>query len=258
MSEQISDKIDIQDVINAGIDFIQSMKDENARYVSWEHCYKQFTKYKIKKVYKDKKAKKDLTDADYDTLALHLAFYLASWGMYRGSSFLLQQDYKVHTEAVRVIMNEEYNSLWYKDDDTYFTNYGEKLETLKTLVKALEDIYSPIRDNAFKLIKKECKSKSISPILITKILMGTIGCTPAYDRFFIDSMKKYKIASHIFISKEGLQSMQQLAKYYIDNIARFKKLQEEINKERNMIYPPMKILDMCFWQLSFKESQPKK
>jgi len=41
---------------------------------------------------------------DYDYLSLHHAFYLASWGMYRGSSFLLQKDYKVLTPIVEEIL----------------------------------------------------------------------------------------------------------------------------------------------------------
>lgn len=57
-------------------------KDENGRYRSWEHCYSNFMNARGKQ------------EVDYDYLSLQLAFYLASWGMYRESSFLLQKDYK--------------------------------------------------------------------------------------------------------------------------------------------------------------------
>ena len=40
-------------------------------------------------------------DVNLDYLSLQLAFYLASWGMYRGSSFLIQKDYRVHIPVVR-------------------------------------------------------------------------------------------------------------------------------------------------------------
>jgi len=46
-----------------------------------------------------------------DHLCLHLAFYLASWGMYRGSSKLLQKDYKVHATSVKELMKKEYINL---------------------------------------------------------------------------------------------------------------------------------------------------
>ena len=58
---------------------------ENDRYKSWEYCYHSFI------------SARNSSSPDYDILSLHLAFYLASWGMYRGSSFLLQKDYKIHT-----------------------------------------------------------------------------------------------------------------------------------------------------------------
>ena len=64
--------------------FHNSAKD-NHRFLSWEHCYSFFLN--------NKENLKD--DASIDLAALNLAFYLASWGMYRGSSFLLQYDYKI-------------------------------------------------------------------------------------------------------------------------------------------------------------------
>ncbi|MBQ8112212.1 MAG: hypothetical protein IJ146_03300, partial [Kiritimatiellae bacterium] len=85
----IEDKrMDIADkVADAALRFYNdSLRDANGRYRSWEHCYKVFYEARLKR--------QKGGCPDYDYLCLHLAFYLASWGMYRGSSFLLQQDYK--------------------------------------------------------------------------------------------------------------------------------------------------------------------
>lgn len=60
--------------------FNETIKDSHGRYLSWCHCYNAF---------KENRSNRDEKTVDY--LALHLAFYLASWGMYRGSSFLLQK-----------------------------------------------------------------------------------------------------------------------------------------------------------------------
>ena len=68
--------------------------DKNHRYKSWEHCYQQF-----------------INDHDVDRLSLNLAFYLASWGMYRGSSGLLQKDYKIHHGAVEILLDSKYSLL---------------------------------------------------------------------------------------------------------------------------------------------------
>ena len=68
--------------------------DSHHRYKSWEHCYRHFTQ-------RDRiRARGDM---GIDEASLHLGFFLASWGMYRGSSFLLQKDYKIQvcSQAVR-------------------------------------------------------------------------------------------------------------------------------------------------------------
>ena len=67
--------------------FYKSISDvPDHRYKSWEHCYFFFKKLR----------NKELSERDIELAQLHLAFYLASWGMYRGSSFLLQKDYTVY------------------------------------------------------------------------------------------------------------------------------------------------------------------
>ncbi len=74
-------------------EYIKLEKEPNHRYRSWEHCFRAFSD------------KKDVTDnKTIDYLSLHLAFYLASWGMYRGSSNLLQKDYRIHIPIVRIIL----------------------------------------------------------------------------------------------------------------------------------------------------------
>ena len=67
--------------------------------IAWEHCYSHFIKARGSK------------EVDYDYLSLQLAFYLASWGMYRGSSFLLQKDYRVHIPVVKELLSEKYDAL---------------------------------------------------------------------------------------------------------------------------------------------------
>lgn len=83
----MADTVDL--IIKSATTFYNQLKaDRNGRYRSWEHCYKCFHDAR------------NNSDPDYDYMSLQLAFYLASWGMYRGSSFLLQKDYKVHIPVV--------------------------------------------------------------------------------------------------------------------------------------------------------------
>ena len=67
-------------------EYIKHNNKPYQRYNSWNHCYEAFVTLKDEKL-----------------LSLHLGFYLASWGMYRGSSKLLNRDYLVHVEAVKII-----------------------------------------------------------------------------------------------------------------------------------------------------------
>ena len=90
----------LDSIINSSKKFYECLNnDENCRYRSWEHCYSHFMRSRGQK------------NVDYDYLSLQLSFYLASWGMYRGSSFLLQKDYKVHIPAVKELLNEKYDNL---------------------------------------------------------------------------------------------------------------------------------------------------
>lgn len=87
-------------IIKSSTEFYIALKtDENGRYRSWEYCYSHFIKARGSK------------DVDYDYLSLQLAFYLASWGMYRGSSFLLQKDYKIHIPVVKELLSDKYDTL---------------------------------------------------------------------------------------------------------------------------------------------------
>ena len=71
--------------------------DPHHRYRSWEHCYRFF-----------RARPRETLLADKDTAALHLAFYLASWGMLRGSTFLLQKAYTAHTGVVERLLSREF------------------------------------------------------------------------------------------------------------------------------------------------------
>ena len=132
--------------------FYEELKgDVNSRYLSWEHCYSTFCKYKDMI---------NLSEDDIDFLELHLAFYLSSWGMYRGSSFLLQKDYKVHIDVVKELMKKEYHTLWAITYDKL--QEESNLDLLFLLSKRIKDIYIEKRRN----VKER---DDVSSILITKV-----------------------------------------------------------------------------------------
>ena len=216
-----------RDAVVAIDKFWGNTRKDNHRYQSWEHCYAVFTKAR----------EQDPSSRDYELLCLHLAFYLASWGMYRGSSFLLQKDYLCHMEVVREILDSKYDRLQGLDCSEESIDGSVKL--LMKLKSRIVKLYSVVKNT---VDNERLDKDSISDTLITKVLLGTLGCTPAYDRYFVASAKAMGIAP-----KFSEKSIRQLADYY-------RRVLEPLNLRKKeyapaQFYPQMKILDMAFWQM---------
>ena len=222
------------DAIDELIDAAQTFYDdaranENGRSRSWEHCYRVF-----------RDARTD-PSPDCDYLSLHLAFYLASWGMYRGSSFLLQKDYKVLVPIVEEVLKPEYDCLFgLACADLRESEIQDRLENLN---KYIAKHFEPIRDE---VAGREVPTP-VSPVLITKILMGTLGCVPAYDRFFVDGIKTYKVTTQEYSPKSVLK----LVDFYEAHNDRLEEARRGMQCE-DLTYPQMKLLDMGFWQIGFE------
>ncbi|MDD4730211.1 MAG: hypothetical protein PHN55_15850, partial [Dysgonamonadaceae bacterium] len=73
-----------------------------------------------------------------------------------------------------------------------------------TITDRLKTIYRKKRINV-----KEVTT-DISDILITKVLLGTMGCIPAYDEYFKKGVGKNNITTQRF----GKSSILGLVKYY--------------------------------------------
>ena len=220
----------IDELISAAQTFYDDARaNENGRSRSWEHCYRVF-----------RDARTD-PSPDYDYLSLHLAFYLASWGMYRGSSFLLQKDYKVLSPIVEKILKPEYDCLF--GVACADLRKSEVQMVLETVYGNIADHFGPMRDQ---VAGREVASR-VSPVLITKILMGTLGCVPAYDRFFVDGIKKYKVTTQEY----SPESVRKLAKFYEAHNDRLEEARHGM-RVGDLIYPQMKVLDMGFWQIGFE------
>ena len=222
----------IDELINAAQTFYDDARaNENGRSRSWEHCYRVF-----------RDARTD-PSPDYDYLSLHLAFYLASWGMYRGSCFILQKDYKVHTPIVEEILKPEYDCLFglacadLRDDDVWkqYTKLYDKIDAY----------FDPIREK----VAGRKVTTPVSPVLITKILMGTLGCVPAYDRFFEEG------ARYLGLEKKTYHedSLLELVDIYEEHNDRLEEARRGMRTE-DLVYPQMKLLDMGFWQVGFEKS----
>jgi len=208
----------ITDVVNKF--FEDSQAEVEGRYQSWNYCYDHF-----QKLFKQS----TLTDNDKDHAALMLGFYLASWGMYRGSSFLLKNyTYTIHKYTVEYLFNKKKKKDFFKNQ---FIQENEK-EKLFELYEELEKHYKKLKQN----ISKEI-NVSISQTLITKILMGVCGIIPAYDRNVRRALAELGQSQTL-----NRKSYSQLLNFYHTNNKEIQSLSS------NKKYPPMKILDIYLWK----------
>ena len=208
--------------------FNETVKDKHGRYMSWRHCYNAFSQNR-----------NVLDEQTVDYLALHLAFYLASWGMYRGSSFLLQKDYKVHIPVVKILMEEQYNSLVGITAEELIKD--ENLTLLEDVSARIRRAYADEKPSI------EERTNNATDTLVTKILLGTLGCVPAYDRYYVQSVKQYGISTGGF----NKESVRDVAKYYLSHKDAFETVRAELST-CGVEYPVMKLMDMCMWQVAFE------
>ncbi len=207
--------------------------DPHHRYRSWEHCYSFFQEIHSK-----------CCESLIDAAALQLAFYLASWGMYRGSSQLLQKDYQVHMPIVAEIFNKAYNDLWSIDYSNIGLD-GPEVDLIMQLSKTITHIYSGL---------------GISPTdtLVTKVMLGTFGCIPAYDTLFINGVTYWnQVLPEKFRPKFPARFSKNSFRGLIDFSRTHEKEIEEAQvyiMQRGIAYPTMKLLDMYFWSLGFQIS----
>jgi len=203
------------------LDFFSQMEsDQNHRFKSWDHCYFCFLDKNI----------------DKRIACLHLSFYLASWGMYRGSSFLLWKDYLIHLEVVEKILScRDLQKIDYEEIT------GKKIEKIFKLVAWIKNWY---KEN-IKEVNGILKDVNATDTLVTKILLGSLGCVPAYDRFFVDGLRSEGISPLTFTPRSYLSVID----FYNKNKTDFDIVQEKISAKAGVCYPVMKMVDMYFWQV---------
>lgn len=207
--------------IAANIDtYLRNGGHQYHRYHSWNHCYTLFQKLLSQKV---------VSEIEKDTLAVHLAFFLASWGMYRSSSRLFKLDYKIFIPVVDILLNHDnigINNLSY--EGCIEEHCISKILTLaNSITIALEPLMAPSYP---------------SDTLITKILLGTLCCVPALDTFFVQGFRVYRANN----SRWGNSSLNDRTIHLINQV--FNANYREFEPYRNGEYPDAKLIDMAFWQ----------
>jgi hypothetical protein len=201
-------------------------RDEHHRYHSWEHCYSYFRQTAPSEIAKQR-----------GTAALHLAFYLASWGMYRGSSFLLQRAYTVHLGVVDRLFAQQFLPLWGKEFGAEPDDFS-LVPTVLAIIQAVRDAYAPFGR----------RRRRPTDTLVTKVILGTLGCLPACDSYFIQGFRNRGFS----FSDLNALFVERLLEFCRNNLGALRTEQVRIERQSGIRYPIMKLVDMYFWQIGYE------
>lgn len=210
-----------QNDIDHFISIFQSENSPTDRYASFDYCYHYFRKTPPKMIVQD-----------MEKSCLVLGFYLASWGMFRGSSFLLKKSLKYFEPLIGYIstQNEE---IWDIDVDNYNN------QNIEIIIEIYKDVQGLIIEN-----------KHAHLTLVTKILLGVFGFIPAFDNYFGKTFRK------VFENECGFRSMNAkslacISSFYVHNKSDIDKYSKEIlvtdfntGRESDFNYPKSKVIDM--------------
>lgn len=208
--------------INKNLKLFNKDCKQSDRYASFDYCFNYF-----QEKYKNGEIDKIANSENIQLSCLQLGFYLASWGMYRGSSLLLKKSVKIYEPLIKYIASKECD-VWDIDVDKY---NGDNINKL-------------IRCRKIIVQKLKIKQKNMDT-LVTKIMLGVFGNVPAFDTYF-------KQGSNLVTFNEN--SLKQIKIFYdknrriiFDKTKKIKTFEYGNDKKRNRTYTKAKIIDMIFF-----------
>ena len=188
------------------------------RYASFDFCYNYFYSF-----YKNRKLSELANKKNLQMSCLQVGFYLASWGMMRGSSFLLEKSVRNFSSLI-ITISKMNPKLWEID----VADYDE--ENISLLLDCKQQIINALG-----------KENKPSDTLVTKIMLGVFANIPAFDQYFRKSLKVYLVNE---------KSLLKIKEFYIKNKEDFDSFKIHTfdfltSSETNYIYTKAKLIDMC-------------
>ncbi|OOR98090.1 hypothetical protein B0187_09845 [Haemophilus paracuniculus] len=214
--------------------FDETAMDLSHRYHSFDFCYAHFRQTRALPA----------EQRDIEKSCQVLWGYLASWGMLRGSSFLLQKNPSYLTDLVEWIYAQP-ESTW----EIEVKDYAEKSKQVLALY-----------DEAKAKILKGGKHQAVT--LVTKILLGVFAIVPAFDRFFKDTFSEMA-GKECGFSTPNKTSLDFISKFYqanqieIDTLCRERVVKDFLGKPTAWHYSQAKIIDMYGFQKGLDRSTQK-
>ena len=124
--------------IEANLDLYLGDRRPSARYSSFDYCFNYF------QTYREAGQLGALADGvNLQVSCLQLGFYLASWGMLRGSAQLLQRSVRIYVPVVEAISSAP-DELWAIDANNYsdenIASIQEYSRTLRSVLHIVDDV----------------------------------------------------------------------------------------------------------------------
>jgi len=146
--------------IEANIEKYLSKHLPTDRYTSFDYCFNHFQSHR-----EQGRIPALAAGSGMQLSCLHLGFYLASWGMYRGSAALLQRSLRQLAPVVEIIADAP-QGVWEADADDYSDRVCVELLELAGR------------------LRREFPKRP-TDTLITKTMLGVFGCVPAFDQYVV-------------------------------------------------------------------------
>lgn len=160
----------------------------NERYASFDYCFNYFQSFR-----ESGNISVLASPVNIQLSCLQLGFYLASWGMLRGSAELLQKSARHLIPIIEVVAGTD-PSLWELDahcyTDSNILRLGELADTIRRA------------------------NPRMSATLLTKIMLGVFGSVPAFDQYFRTGCGVVGI-----VATFGPKALRQISDFYQKNAA---------------------------------------
>ena len=197
--------------------YLTGRSDQSKRYASWDHCYNYF-----RQAYEEQRLNSLTSGEGLQTSCLHLGFYLASWGMYRGKAPLLQQSSFALAPLVEVVASAP-SDIWKLDVENYNN------DSLALLLEWAESVRSALPERS-------------TDTLVTKAMLGIFGNVPAFDRYYRSGIGSFGLSK---------SSLNKIKTYFDEHHAAIKSLQiptiDFAGNKTEYRYTQAKVIDMIFF-----------
>lgn len=225
------------DVSSYAKDYYDNIKpaggNEYPRLKAWEFIYEH--------IWGDKnRSWADLTGKDgLETTALHIGFYLANWGMFRGSSKLLRNSNLDLMKDLAVLLLTGRSADLFELSLEDFRSEAPKVRQNQAALDA-------VLDSLTSTIKSDVKW---TDTLKTKILLGIWGEFPALDTYYCAGCKA-AFKDRPLLRKangKGLTALADLIQERDFELPKF------YTSKKRLAYPKARIMDMALFEYGRKQ-----